>query len=79
MATALGKVKLKFKPVKLCLCHIQLTMDGLNIYHIHTNTYHICTYMHTHIYGTCGAIVTIVGNWHDDLSSNSGLGCLHFT
>ena len=29
--------------------------------------------------GTCGVMVTIVGNGHGDLSSNPGQSCLHFT
>ena len=29
--------------------------------------------------GACGVMVTVVGNGHDNLNSNPGLGCLHFT
>ena len=29
--------------------------------------------------GACGRMVTVVGNWYGDSSSNPGQGCLYFT
>ena len=39
----------------------------------------VCLYWGYFYIDTCGVMVTIVGNGHDNLSSNSGQGCLHFT